>query len=181
MKLMAKVAAAAAFLLLCVCEANAQTTLKERLTVGGYGEVALTRNFYNDSPYLYAKPTKYKDAPSHGRFDIPHAVIYIGYDFGKGWTMQSEIEFEHTGTGAALEREYEEAGEFEQEIEKGGEVELEQFWIQKSFLPQLNLRMGHIIVPVGGLNNSHEPLNFFLYIAPRVRTPYSPLPGTTPA
>lgn len=166
MKLMAKVAAAAAFLILCESQASAQTAPKERLTVGGYGEVALTRNFYNDSPYLYAKPSKYKDAPGHGRFDIPHAVIYIGYDFGKGWTMQSEIEFEHTGTGAALEREYEEAGEFEQEIEKGGEVELEQFWIQKSFLPQLNLRMGHIIVPVGGLNNSHEPLNFFTVYRP---------------
>lgn len=113
-----------------------------RLTVGGYGEVAMTRNFYNDSPYIYAKPDNYRDAPGHGRFDIPHAVVYLGYDFGKGWTMQSEIEFEHTGTGAAIEREYEEAGEFEQEIEKGGEVELEQFWIQKSFFPQLNVRMG---------------------------------------
>ena len=75
---MAKVAAAAALLILCVSETSAQTTQKERLTLGGYGEVALTRNFYNDSPYLYARPSKYKDAPGHGRFDIPHAVIYIG-------------------------------------------------------------------------------------------------------
>ena len=137
-----------------------------RLTVGGYGEVAMTRNFYNDSPYIYAKPDNYRDAPGHGHFDIPHAVVYLGYDFGKGWTMQSEIEFEHTGTGAAIEREYEEAGEFEQEIEKGGEVELEQFWIQKSFFPQLNVRMGHIVVPVGGLNNAHEPLEFFTVYRP---------------
>ena len=128
---------------------------QSRLTVGGYGEVALTRNFYSDNVYRYSSASAHA-GESHGRFDIPHAVIYLGYDFGKGWTVQSEIEFEHTGTGVATEREFEEAGEWEKEVEKGGEVELEQFWIQKSFLPQLNVRMGHIVVPVGGLNNAHE-------------------------
>ena len=135
------------------------------LTVGGYGEVALTRNFYSDNVYRYAQPEKYK-GEQHGRFDIPHAVIYIGYDFGKGWSMQTEVEFEHLGTGSAVEREFEEAGEWEAEIEQGGEVELEQFWIQKSFFPQLNIRAGHIVVPVGGLNNAHEPLNFFTVYRP---------------
>ena len=137
-----------------------------RLTVGGYGEVALTRNFYSDNVYRYSHPADYKNDPSHGRFDIPHAVIYLGYDFGKGWTLQTEIEFEHTGTGSAVEKEYTEAGEWETEIEKGGEVELEQFWIQKGFAPQFNVRIGHIVVPVGGLNNAHEPLNFFTVYRP---------------
>ncbi len=137
-----------------------------RLTVGGYGEVALTRNFFSDNVYRYSKASEYADAKGHGRFDIPHAVIYLGYDFGKGWSMQTEIEFEHTGTGSSVEKEFTEAGEWETEIEKGGEVELEQFWIQKSFFPQLNLRMGHVIVPVGGLNNAHEPLNFFTVYRP---------------
>ena len=137
-----------------------------RLTVGGYGEVALTRNFYSDNVYRYSHPADYKNDPSHGRFDIPHAVIFLGYDFGKGWTLQTEIEFEHTGTGSAVEKEYTEAGEWETEIEKGGEVELEQFWIQKSFAPQFNVRIGHIVVPVGGLNNAHEPLNFFTVYRP---------------
>ena len=95
-----------------------------RLSIGGYGEVALTRNFYSDNVYRYSQPGRYKDDPGHGRFDIPHAVIYISYDFGKGWTMSSEIEFEHGGGGGAVEKEFEEAGEWEQETEKGGEVEL---------------------------------------------------------
>ena len=159
--------AAATLMLALPASLEAQCCKKpSRLTVGGYGEIAFTRNFYSDSPYIYAKPSNYADSPGHGRFDVPHAVIYLGYDFGKGWTMQTEIEFEHTGTGVALEREYEEAGEFEQEIEKGGEVELEQFWLQKSFFPELNVRLGHIIVPVGGLNNAHEPLNFFTVYRP---------------
>ncbi len=142
-------------------QAQSIASLAPGLTVGGYGEAAYSRNFYSDNVYRYSDPTTYKDDPSHGRFDIPHAVVYLGYDFGHGWKMQSEIEFEHTGTGTAMEKEFTEAGEWESEIEKGGEVELEQFWLQKTFCPALNLRIGHIIVPVGGLNNAHEPLNFF--------------------
>ncbi len=159
------------FILCCPLVLSAQ-----HLKVGGYGEAALSRNFYSDSPYRYSKPDQYAKDPSHGRADIPHAVIFLGYDFGKGWTMQSEIEFEHTGTGTAYEREYEEAAEWESEIEKGGEVELEQFWIQKTFFPQLNVRMGHMVVPVGGLNNAHEPLNFFNVYRPEGE--YTILPST---
>ena len=146
-----------------------------RLSVGGYGEVALTENFFSDNMYRYSNATAHK-GERHGRVDIPHAVVYLGYDFGRGWSMQTEIEFEHTGTGAAVEREFEEAGEWESEVEKGGEVELEQFWIQKSFFPQLNVRMGHIVVPVGGLNNAHEPLNFFTVYRPEGE--YNILPST---
>ena len=136
------------------------------LSVGGYGEVAYSRNYYSDNVYRYSKASQYKDDPSHGRFDIPHMVVYLSYDFGKGWTMSSEIEFEHTGTGSAIEQEFEEAGEWEHEVEKGGEVELEQFWIQKSFSKAANVRFGHIIVPVGLNNAHHEPLNFFTVYRP---------------
>ena len=136
------------------------------LTVGGYGEAAYTRNFYSDNVYRYIRPEQYKNDPSHGRFDIPHAVVYLGYEFGKGWRMQSEIEFEHGGAGSAVEQEFEEAGEWESEVERGGEVELEQFWLEKTFMPQLNLRVGHIVVPVGLNNSHHEPLNFFTVYRP---------------
>ncbi len=137
-----------------------------RLSIGGYGEVAYSRHFYSDHYYRYSNPTLYKNDPSNGRFDIPHAVIYLGYDFGKGWTLGMEIEFEHTGTGSAIEIENEEGGEYEQETEKGGEVELEQLWLQKSFSRAANLRIGHIVVPVGLNNAHHEPLNFFTVYRP---------------
>ena len=137
-----------------------------RLSVGGYGEVAMSRNFYSDHVSRYSLADEHKNDPSHGRFDIPHAVIYLGYDFGKGWTMGTEIEFEHGGVGMAYEKEDEEGGEWEQEVEKGGEVELEQFWIQKSFGRWANIKAGHIVVPVGLNNAYHEPLNFFTVYRP---------------
>ena len=143
-----------------------QKVTKSRLTVGGYGEAVYTRNFYSDNIFRYSHPDRYKDAKGHGRVDLPHVVIMLGYDFGHGWTMGSEIEFEHGGNEVAVEMEAEETGEFEHEIERGGEVALEQFWIQKSFSKALNIRMGHIIVPVGQTNNAHLPTQFFTCYRP---------------
>ena len=102
-----------------------------RLSVGGYGEICYSRNYFSDHVSRYSQPEEHKNDPSHGKFDLPHAVVYLGYDFGKGWTFGTEIEFEPGGNGLAYEKEDEEGGEWEQEVEKGGEVELEQFWIQK--------------------------------------------------
>ena len=45
-------------------------------------------------------------------------------------------------------------------------MELEQFWIQKSFGRVANIRAGHIVVPVGLNNAHHEPLNFFTVYRP---------------
>ena len=162
-------------LALCATTANAQESAADsvmnhargnRLSVCGYGEIAYGRNFFSDHVSRYSQPELHKDDPSHGRSDIPHAVIYMGYDFGKGWSFGTEIEFEHGGAGIAYEKEDEEGGEWEQETEKGGEVELEQFWIQKSFSRAANLRMGHIVVPVGLNNAHHEPLSFFTVYRP---------------
>ena len=136
------------------------------LSVGGYGEAVFSRNYFSDHVSRYSQPEQHKNDPSHGRFDIPHAVVSLGYDFGKGWSVGTEIEFEHGGNGIAYEKEDEEGGEWEQETEKGGEVELEQFWVQKSFGKWGNLRAGHIIVPVGLNNAHHEPLNFFTVYRP---------------
>ena len=160
---------------LSLAPAAAQDDASHRLSIGGYGEIALTRNFYSDNVYRYSSAAAHK-GEQHGRFDVPHAVIYLGYDFGKGWSMQTEIEFEHGGSGGAVEKEFEEAGEWETETEKGGEVALEQFWIQKIVCPEFNIRMGHIIVPVGALNNAHEPLNYFTVYRPEGE--YTILPST---
>lgn len=139
---------------------------KSRLTIGGYGEAVMARNFFSDKYLRYTDAETYKNDNSHGRFDIPHVVIYLGYDFGKGWSMGTEIEFEHGGTESAVEIEEEEAGEYESEVERGGEVALEQFWLQKTFSRALNLRMGHIVVPVGATNQHHMPTEFFTVYRP---------------
>jgi hypothetical protein len=138
---------------------------EKKLQIGGYGEVALQRMFYNDNVARYTYPETYKRG-KHGRFDLPHVVLSLSYDFGNGWKLGTEIEFEHGGVGSAYEIENAETGEYETEIEKGGEIALEQFWIEKSFSKAFNLRMGHIIVPVGLTNQYHLPTEFFSVLRP---------------
>lgn len=153
-----------------VSSATTITVEKEkvsRLQLGGYGEIAMTRNFFSDNINRYTHADNYKDAGSHGRFDIPHVTFFVGYEFGKGWRMNAEIEFEHGGVEAAMELEAEEAGEYESEIERGGEVVLEQFWIEKTFSKALNLRLGHNLVPVGLTNQYHLPTQFFTVYRPQ--------------
>ena len=139
---------------------------KSRLTVGGYGEAVYSYHFYSDNVFRYSHAERYRDSKGFGRVDLPHAVIMLGYDFGHGWTVGTEVEFEHGGVEAAVEKETEETGEFEQEVERGGEVALEQFWVQKSFNRYLNLRAGHIVVPVGRTNNGHTPNMFYSVYRP---------------
>lgn len=166
----------------CICASNVfaqdssihmingkDTTLtikkESRLSIGGYGEAVMQRMFYSDNAARYSYPDKHKN-DKHGRFDLPHVVLYLSYDFGRGWKFSTEIEFEHGGTGTTYEIENAETGEYETEIEKGGEVALEQFWIEKSWANYINLRMGHIIVPVGLTNQYHMPTEFFSVLRP---------------
>lgn len=133
-----------------------------RLSVGGYGEAVMSRNFYSQHFNRYRDPLTYKDDKSHGRFDLPHVTLNLGYDFGRGWTMGMEIEFEHGGTESAVEIDADESGEYEAETEKGGEAALEQFWINKSFSGgRFNVKAGELIIPVGEINQHHLPNEFF--------------------
>lgn len=131
-----------------------------QLSIGGYGEATYSYNFFSDAWNRYKTPENFSGS-HHSRVDIPHFVIYLGYDFGKGWSLGTEIEFEHGGIEGAVEMEDDEGGEYESEIERGGEVALEQFWLQKSFSKAFNIRAGHMVVPVGLTNKSHEPTEFF--------------------
>ena len=132
----------------------------DHFSIGGYGEAVMTRNFFSNNYLRYSQPELHK-GEQYGVFDLPHVVINLGYDFGRGWSMGMEIEYEHGGTESAMEIEEEEGGEYESEIERGGEVALEQFWVQKIFNPYVAIRGGMIIIPVGGTNAYHEPDKFF--------------------
>ncbi len=141
-------------------KAKRKQPLNGRLTIGGYGEATIKRCFYSNNYLRYLTPSKYAN-DQYGEVDLPHVVFFLGYDFGKGWSMGTEIEFEHGGTESAVEIEEEEGGEYEAEIERGGEVALEQFWIQKRFNQYAVIRAGMQVIPVGGLNAHHEPTEFF--------------------
>ncbi len=93
--------------------ANDSTKRHGQLTIGGYGEAVYKYNFFSDNMFRYSHASSYSESKGHGRVDLPHAVFMLGYDFGRGWSFNAEIEFEHGGTESAVEVEAEETGEFE--------------------------------------------------------------------
>ena len=75
-----------------------------RLTIGGYGEAVYNYNFYSDNVFRYSHADRYTESKGHGRVDLPHAVITLGYDMGRGWSVGTEVEFEHGGTEKRKQR-----------------------------------------------------------------------------
>ena len=56
---------------------------------------------------------------------------------------------------------FEEFGEFEMEIEKGGEIILEKLCAVVQLKPSFNLRIGHMVLPIGLVSKRHRPYQYF--------------------
>lgn len=144
----------------------------ERFRFGGYGEMVASLKQY-DSNRFGGLPT---GADSHQRADIslPRFVLAFDYKFSPRWVLGAEIEMESGGVGVATELEASENGEYETEMEKGGEVALEQCHITRLIDRSFNVRAGHMILPVGLTNSHHEPINFFGTSRPEGETTFLP-------
>ncbi len=131
----------------------------DKFRFGGYGEMVANFKDYGINRFYGHQEGNAKQ--NHNEISIPRFVLAFDYKFSPKWTLGAEIEFEYGGSGIVYELENTENGEYESEIEKGGEVALEQFHITRLIVPEFNVRAGHLIVPVGLTNHHHEPINFF--------------------
>lgn len=105
-----------------------------------------------------AYPEFESDATRRSSIDLERVTIEPGIRIGKDLVVEAEVEFEHGGTGSAFEYEaQEEFGEFEQEVEKGGEVLLERFHLGWQAYPGVVLHAGRIAVPFGTVAGHDEP------------------------
>jgi len=142
----------------------------QKFRFGGYGEIA---GSYHDFDVNRMTPAG-AVSRNRGTISIPRFIIAFDYKFSPTWILGAEIEFEYGGTGVAKEIEWNENGEYETEVEKGGEVALEQFHITKLIHRSFNIRVGHLIIPVGLTNAHHEPINFFGVYRPEGETKILP-------
>ena len=101
--------------------------------IGGYGEL-----HYND---LSGKG----GADDKEEIDFHRFVLLIGYDFSDRIRFVSEVELEHSVSGG----------------DEPGEVELEQAYIDFDLADTHTARAGLFLMPVGLLNQSHEPPRFY--------------------
>lgn len=152
----------------------ADTTGYRSFRFGGYGEIL--GQFMNYGINRFDGTSTGNNKIRRNSISIPRFVLALDYKFSPKWVLGAEIEFEAGGVGSAVELENSENGEYETEIEKGGEVALEQFHITRLIVPQFNVRVGHMILPVGLTNAHHEPINFFGPMRPQAET--SLLPST---
>jgi len=111
---------------------------RKGVSIGGYGE-ALYQSFAS---------SKQDGTPSGltDTIDLSRAVLYFGYKFDDHFVFNSEVEFAHAVAAA----------------DKEGEVEVEFAyvdWLSPS--KAFRARAGLVLVPMGFLNELHEPPTFF--------------------
>jgi hypothetical protein len=141
------------------------------VTISSYGEFLYQHFDYGPNQNL----PDGSEPDSRAEMDVRRFNLALTSIFGNGLTFDAEVEFEHGGTGSALELEYDEFGEYEFESEAGGEVQLEQIHLTKVFSPAFALRAGEILVPVGLTNRYHIPIQYFGTIRPESETALIPL------
>ncbi len=118
------------------------------VSVGGYGEALL--EVFDDTR---------DDGEASGtvdRFDFLRAVVYFGYKFTDSWVFNSEIEFEHASTSS------------------GGSASVEFAYLDYLYRDQFNLRAGLVLVPMGWLNELHEPTVYLGAVRPRTENQIIP-------
>lgn len=110
--------------------------IRRGVSIGGYGE-ALYENFAD---------SRQNGAPSNrnDRIDFLRAVAYLGYKFSDKWLLNTEIEYEHAVTGE----------------DAGGEVAVEFAYIDYMHSRAINARTGLVLMPMGLVNELHEPTAF---------------------
>ena len=111
--------------------------LKQGLSLGGYAE-ATYRKFVSD------KGSK-KDQSDFLRF-----VMYLGYKFNDWIVFNSEIEIEH-GTSSGIG---------DTSGDKSGSVSVEFAYLDFLLREEFNPRIGMLLVPMGFVNEIHEPPYF---------------------
>lgn len=117
------------------------------------------------------------DPERRNRIDVERLVLYPSASLSKNIAVRAEIEFEHGGTGSTMEFDrFEEFGEYEMEIEKGGEVELDQLHVQIHLSEAANFRIGRIKLPLGLIASHHEPTEYFTATRSEMETSLIPSP-----
>ncbi|HEU5179726.1 MAG TPA: hypothetical protein VFW45_02975 [Candidatus Polarisedimenticolia bacterium] len=122
--------------------------VREGVSVGGYGELT-----YTDAA---GRMDSGDPSGADDTLDLLRAVLYFGYKWNDRILFNSEIEFEHATTGEG--------------DEEKGEVSVEFAYVDFLWKKALNARAGLLLLPMGILNEMHEPTTFHGVLRPRVET-----------
>jgi hypothetical protein len=111
---------------------SSQSSWADKTTIGGYGELHYN-NINNDG------------IDDKNEIDFHRFVLFFGHEFTDKLRFFSELELEHALAGDG----------------KNGELELEQAYIEYDIRDNLQTKGGVFLMPVGILNETHEPTTFY--------------------
>ena len=103
----------------------------QETTIGGYGEL-----HYNQAD---------SNSGDSEEIDFHRFVLFVNHEFSDRIRLFTELELEHSIAGDG----------------QPGEVELEQAYIDFALTDSLSARTGLFLLPVGILNETHEPPTFY--------------------
>lgn len=106
------------------------------VSFAGYGEVLFQRESGSDDSG--------RDVGASSSLDLLRAVLYTGYRFNEKFLFNSEVEWEHGGD----------------------EVSVEFAYLEYLAKPSLSVRAGMLLVPLGLVNEFHEPTVFIGTLRP---------------
>jgi hypothetical protein len=128
-----------------------------------HGESFLDRVSANSYATAYYAHYDWQTDPQRSdAIDLERVTLEVEVEPTETTKIEVEAEFEHLGTGATMEFDrFEEFGEFETEIERGGEVELEELLVEWEPYEEIGIRAGYFPIGVGLANVRHRPGQYF--------------------
>jgi hypothetical protein len=129
------------------------------LSIGAYGEMAFG---FQQNPDAFGQ--------WQNGFDAHRLVLLPTYQITDNIIFNAEIEFEHAGTG------------FDGDDKLHGTAEIEQVWVDFKIVDAFNWRAPGIdLVPIGYINEHHEPTQFYSVKRPELYNGLIPSTWKAPA
>jgi hypothetical protein len=123
-------------------QVNAQANVRTSAPVPAAAAVATSPlSWFGYGELNYSRPS---DDPAAARADIGRFVLGAEYRFDEHTRFASELEVEHTIASA----------------DDVGEIEVEQAYIEHALPHDLYVKAGLMLMPIGMLNESHEPTRY---------------------
>src|ERR1043165_3763178 len=119
--------------------------LKAQVQKPAAGSAAQTGSATTLSGYGEFNYNNYKSDERPTQADLRRFVFGLHHRFDDRLTFHSEVEFEH----AVVSKDDE------------GEVEIEQAWVNYKFSDAVNVKGGLFLIPLGILNETHEPPTYY--------------------
>lgn len=125
---------------------------KSGLSIGGYGEMVYEQ--------FAARLENGTYSPKANTVDFVRQILYVGYKFSDKIVFNTEIEWEHAKASGEPKTTSAGGNVTSVAAKDPGEVSVEFAYLDFLLAKEFNVRAGMLLVPMGFINELHEPPTF---------------------